>query len=701
MSDKSDASLDLRARNISIMNAIRSHRTEKVLLLVWFMLNLFIGLLTVHEYGVSLDEPNNYRYATASINNYPSFFGTLYEPKYNSSYDGHGPAYVVIVAGVVGLVQAIDPSISDLDVWHFTYFVTFQLMCLCLYWLTKRWFSSWTAWGVLILFGTQPLLLGHSFMNPKDTPFMFLFTLSVVLGLKYADGWNEYEPPVSLKGFFDRLRDGFRTAEARRRRKFLLALVIAAALLLTWTVFSRQLEFLIGQVIGFFYSARPNTWAWQIFDRLAKHSSNVPLENYVAKASRLLERVMSAALTAGVIFLLTYFVLLVNHTTLGATIRATWNKRSTLRQWLMTAVASIRDSLKFSSVTIWFREFLHTLRSPQLILAGIALGLATAVRPIAPLAGLIIVLYLIAKKIPRVWTISLAYFLIAGIVTYIAWPYLWGSPILKYLASLGLVSNFPHFSGQVLFNGQFYGIRDLPYSYLPVLLSIQFTEPFIVAFYIGTIIFGYILLREQVRTDLIIYLGFGFAFPLCALVMLNSPLYHNFRQVLFLIPPMFTISAFALEFLSRRVPATWIRVTLILLIALPGIYSSIKLYPYQYVYYNSFVGGTAGVQDRFELDYWRTSLREAALRLNELAPQESRIIISGSAGLFNGYARPDLFVETVNSSTQDLNGGYDYSVQLSRWQKWNIYPDAEIVFSIERDGAVLATIRSVHAASYK
>ena len=50
-------------------------RLEKILLLLWFVLNLGIGALTVHEYGVSVDEPNNYRYAADTLDAYPSFFG--------------------------------------------------------------------------------------------------------------------------------------------------------------------------------------------------------------------------------------------------------------------------------------------------------------------------------------------------------------------------------------------------------------------------------------------------------------------------------------------------------------------------------------------------------------------------------------------------------------------------------------------------
>jgi 4-amino-4-deoxy-L-arabinose transferase-like glycosyltransferase len=681
------------------MNGRESNRTEQGLLLLWFVLNLVIGAFTVHEYGVSLDEPNNYRYAVATIDAYPSFFGTLYEPKYNSSYDGHGPAYVVIIASLVGLVQKIFPTLYSPDAWHFLYFVTFQLMCLCLYWLARRWFGPWTAWGTLVLFGTQPLLLGHAFMNPKDTPFMFLFTLSVVLGWKFVDQATKGEPSVSSNGFVNGLNTGFRSADTQRRMKFLMYLAMAAAILLIWTVFSSQIDVLVGEIVRFFYSAQPGSWAEQIFGLLASDASNLPLDNYVSKTSRLLERARLGGLFVAVIFFLTYFGLLIHHTSLRLVLKTIWERRNAFKRSLQSAITSMRNDLKVSAIQIWCREFLGALRNPGLIIAGVALGLATAVRPIAPLAGLIVIIYLFVKKVPGKWIISLAYLLVAGIVTYLAWPYLWPSPILKYLESLGLVSNFSHFSGQVLFNGQFYGIRDLPYSYLPVLLTIQFTEPLILAWCVGMIVLGTLLLREQVRADLIIYLSLGFALPLFALILLNSPLYHNFRQVLFVVPPIFVTAAFALDVMFRKVTMQWMRVVLILILALPGLYSSMRLYPYEYMYYNSLVGGTARVQDRFELDYWRTSLREAAVRLNEFAPPQSKIIISGSAALFNLYARPDLFVETVNSSTQELNGGYDYSVQLSRWQKWNIYPDAAIEFLIERNGVVVATIRSVRQAS--
>src|SRR5829696_7809500 len=110
---------------------------EKILLLLWFVINLAIGAATVHEYGMSLDEPNNYRYADDTLDAYSSLLGILHEPKYSSTYHGHGPAFVAIVGMVIRFIQSIFPNVFAPDLWHFSYFVTFQLTGLCLYWLIK------------------------------------------------------------------------------------------------------------------------------------------------------------------------------------------------------------------------------------------------------------------------------------------------------------------------------------------------------------------------------------------------------------------------------------------------------------------------------------------------------------------------------------------------------------------------------------
>ena len=59
---------------------------------------------------------------------------------------------------------------------------------------------------------------------------------------------------------------------------------------------------------------------------------------------------------------------------------------------------------------------------------------------------------------------------------------------------------------------------------------------------------------------------------------------------------------------------------LMAVIILPGVIASARLHPYEYVYYNQFMGGVDAAVDRFELEYWATSYREAAREANRMAP---------------------------------------------------------------------------------
>jgi len=113
------------------------------------------------------------------------------------------------------------------------------------------------------------------------------------------------------------------------------------------------------------------------------------------------------------------------------------------------------------------------------------------------------------------------------------------------------------------------------------------------------------------------------------------------------------------------------------------------------------VGGTMGAQDHYELDYFRISLREVALELNEIAPQGATVVVTRSAGLFVKYTRPDLVVDKIINSILNLGDGYDYAVQLAHGQNWDIYPDAKNVIIIERAGAVLATAKDMKNVSIK
>jgi hypothetical protein len=125
---------------------------------------------------------------------------------------------------------------------------------------------------------------------------------------------------------------------------------------------------------------------------------------------------------------------------------------------------------------------------------------------------------------------------------------------------------------------------------------------------------------------------------------------------------------------------------------LPGVVGSIRLHPYEYIYYNAFIGGEAGAFRRFELDYWGISYREAADWLNENAPPDADVWVEGPAHLLDMYLRDDLNLFSTYEVERAEN--YDYVVATSRYDlDLASYPTAESVYRIERAGALLAVIK--------
>ena len=524
-------------------------KAEKYLLTLWFIFNLTIGLFIVRDFGVSYDEPDYYLYAQNTVDAYKSFFALAYSPFFGpNDLPNYGPAFIIFPELAVRFLKLIFPNITPADVWHFSYFFLFQLGSLCLYSLARRWFNNWSAWGILLLYTSQPLLWGHAFINPKDIPFMvfFLFTL-----------WS-----------------GFRLA-----------------------------------------------------DSLGAQNIDVSLQPKIVHA-----------------FSLPRF--------------------------------KVKESLPF-------------LRYPGLILAGILLGMTMSIRLLGPLPGLIVILYLAFTLRQKSLPVIIAYLICAIITSLLTWPYLWPNPIDHWMDSLVLMVNFP-WPGRFLFNGQFYEPENLPISYLPIMLNIQLTESLLILIYSGLVLLFFYILRERIKLDLFLVLVVGAILPLTGLIVFRATMYDNFRQILFLLPPLILLGGLTLDLIFSALKPAGLRLVLLIALALPGINAMIQLHPYQYVYYNSLVGGIGGAFRKFELDYWCTSYREAALWLNKNAPTNAKIGGDGPTYLFSIYLRSDLRPGYNGEPDQS----YDYFISTSRYNgDLTLYPDAKVIYPIERDGAVLTVIK--------
>jgi hypothetical protein len=335
--------------------------------------------------------------------------------------------------------------------------------------------------------------------------------------------------------------------------------------------------------------------------------------------------------------------------------------------------------------------YLYRRYSPSVIdlirctaLPAVILGLTASMRILGPLAGLIVALFALRKKGRDALAGLAIYALIALITMYLTWPYLWPDPIGRFAESIRVMSEFP-WGGTVLFNGIKYVPTDLPYSYLPVLFGLQLTEPVWVLFLCGIVL---VLIKFKEERDLLLLVAIWFFLPVTAFIIMRPAMYDNFRQVLFILPPVFIMAGVVFEKIKLPV----FQLTLIALVTLPGIVDGVRLHPYEYIYYNHFTGGVQGAQGKFELDYWSISYREAAEYMNASIPEKANIWVEEPAKLFAMFARSDFRIFSPASSKPARR--YDYVVTNTRDDlDQTSFPDAKLVYEISRDGARLTVIK--------
>ena len=574
-------------------------------ILILLAVSLLIGIFTLNGYGDSWDDLSLRKYAAKSLEAYGTWFARGEVQITTEDLGSYGPSYVMAVA----LLSQDNP-----DLRHFIYFVTFLAGAWAFYMLGLRWLSQPAALGATLLYLTQPVLWGHAFFNPKDTPFLSLFLLSIYFGLKLFD-----ESPNPIQG-------------SDRRTALLTALWLGSVFslfLLTDTFHTA--------IVNLVHAAKAGET--NIISLTASDIRTAAPELYIQKYFTLFLRLRA------VFFLLSSFFFLFHKS---------------------------------------FRS-LHPSAFTRSVYPSVFLGFTSSLRVLGPFAGLIVAYYALRKHGRKSIPTLIAYAVTAIIIMYLTWPYLWTNPLGNFIASIKTMSLYP-WSGQVLFNGQQFASTELPASYLPVLLGLQLTEPLWALTLIGVVVAG-IRLRE--KRELIELSILWLILPLFGFIVMRTALYDNFRQVFFILPPLFWLAGVAIEQVKR--PA--FQMALIVLAALPGIVDGIRLHPYEYIYYNRFIGGVDGAQGRFELDYWGASYREAAEFVNSTAPANATVWIEGPSQLFELYAREDLKLYSTHEA--DRADHYDFAVALTRdHMDQASFPNAEVIYRIMRGRAVLAVVKT-------
>jgi hypothetical protein len=600
--------------------------------IILIALSLIVGILTLSDYGESWDELKLYDYAADSLNAYRTWpqQGTI--PVTGDRFENYGPFFVMTTRLITKSFVRLFPVGQEVDVQHFVYFVTFLAGMWAFGQLAGRWMSQNAALGATVLFMTQPVFWGHAFINPKDIPLLSFFLLSVYLGLRMHDSLFTQGAGCGS------LSDAWRALAPRTRRLLAAATLLWLALLLIFYGGTPLIHQWIDGAVRAAAGGEPS-----VISQIVPRVQRVEPEIYVEK----------------------FFVLF-------------------LRLRILVFLAATG-----ALIGLYRRHLPVALRVLGAIVpAAIILGLTVSIRIFGVWAGVLVAGYILWRARWRSWLAIAAYALVAIIAMYLTWPYLWPDPIGHFLETVQIMSQHP-WPGSVLFNGASYPADDLPASYMPLLLAIQLTEPVWVLFFAGLALAVYGAMKKRVDYGEPLALTLvWFVLPLVTFILLRPTLYDNFRQSFFILPPIFFMAGLALDQIRR--PA--FQSALIALVVLPGTIALARLHPYEYVYYNQFIGGVDAAVDRFELEYWATSYREAAREANRIAPPNANVWVDGPAHVFTRFTRPDFHI--YSPQEPERADRYDLVVTLVRYDlEKTSFPEAQIIYRVGREDAVFSIIR--------
>ena len=209
---------------------------------------------------------------------------------------------------------------------------------------------------------------------------------------------------------------------------------------------------------------------------------------------------------------------------------------------------------------------------------------------------------------------------IAYVVMGVFWPWAAQEP-LNIFSAFSSFTHFP-FYPPVLWDGALVRADGLPPAYLLQLLLMQLPEYILVG-----LVFGAFFAARRIRHTLdflaapvtqqyLLVTGTALA-PLVGFELLHPTAYNGLRHFLFVIPPLVILAAIGLNYVwcLAEEKSRVLGMTIAGLLVVATLRQSalmVALHPYEYVSYNSLIGGLKGAANRFELEYWGTSLAESA-----------------------------------------------------------------------------------------
>jgi hypothetical protein len=174
-------------------------------------------------------------------------------------------------------------------------------------------------------------------------------------------------------------------------------------------------------------------------------------------------------------------------------------------------------------------------------------------------------------------------------------------------------------------------------------------------------------------------------------------MYDGMRHFFFILPPVFIFGGFAFELIMEKlsISSKWIQAALGILLILPGINGIIRLHPYEYAYYNSFVGGTDGAFRSYETDYWLTCYKEAVEVIDDKIDTPIRLFVYRQASVASSYVDDQIDLQDMRKEHEEIRPG-DLILVNTRTNEDLVIRHKDPLFAeIGRGNATFCVIRRV------
>jgi hypothetical protein len=376
--------------------------------------------------------------------------------------------------------------------------------------------------------------------------------------------------------------------------------------------------------------------------------------------------------------------------------------------------------------TLFLIRIARSLPAPRIgdvvafgLLAGAALGMRVLGLLLLIYAGAAIALYM-----PRPWfghggarwrfaALSAARLLPALLLAYlimiVAWPWAALSP-LNPVRGLLAFSEF-QYDIRTILAGQVYEMANAPRLYVPIYILIR--VPLLTLLGAALAILFALLPRlgagsTQLQRRDVALVALTVLFPLACQVIWRGPAFTGMRHFLFVIPALAVLAGIGLDkaLTALAIGGRVIGAGALAVVAagfLLDAVTLVRLHPYEYLYYNSLVGGLQGASRRYDLDYWFASMPEAIRQLEAYLRRTEPTDSARPAPLYSvavcGERLPFEKTVTLPELRWDFKQQWDQSEFFIAPTQMNCDGDLDgkVIGTVERLGVVIATIKDRRA----